>query len=69
MAFFAYIFKDLVAPIASCIVRISCIPDYSAEPFFREPLEVLHNVDDLAGGVRILDQAVVSLNCENCGYI
>ena len=37
------------------------IPDYSAEPLVGELLEVLHNVDDLSGGVRILDEAVVSL--------
>ena len=42
-------------------VRISDIPDYSAESLVGELLEVLHDVDDLAGGVRILDQAIVSL--------
>ena len=37
------------------------IPDYSAESLVGELLEVLHNVDHLPGGVRILNEAVVSL--------
>ena len=37
------------------------IPDYRAEPLVGELLEVLHNVDNLPGGVRILDEAVVGL--------
>ena len=43
------------------LTYVSDIPDYSAEPLVWEPLEVLHNVDDLSGGVRILDKPVVGL--------
>ena len=43
------------------------IPDYSAEPLVGELLEVLDNVDYLSRGVRILDEAVVSLQVSKFG--